>query len=129
MGEEEGERAADGGHEDADEDEQSPLGGAEHGVEDEEDDDAGDGNDDGHALVGALLAFVFAGPLEVVADGEFDVVVDLLDGFFDGGAEVAVFDRVLDGDVALSLLAVDFFGAVVEGGLGELGEGDPFAGG
>ena len=42
------------------------------------------GNDDGHALVGALLAFVLAGPLEVVAGGQLDVVVDLGDGLFDG---------------------------------------------
>ena len=84
VGEEQRQRAADGGHDDGDQNEHGPLGGAEHGVEDEEDGQHGDGNDDGHALVGALLAFVFAGPLEVIAGGQFHVAFDLADGFFDG---------------------------------------------
>ena len=81
------------------------------------------------AAGGALLAFVFAGPIEVVAEGEFDLAIDLADGFFDGGAEVAVADGVLDGDVAGAAFAVDLFGAVGGVDLGDLGEGDAFAGG
>ncbi len=53
-----------------DQNQHGPLERAEHGVEDEEDGQHGDGHDDGHALVGALLAFVFAGPLEVIAGGQ-----------------------------------------------------------
>ena len=70
-------RAADGGHDDGDQNEHGPLEGAEHGVEDEEDGQHGDGNDDGHALVGALLALVFAGPLEVIAGGQATFLLTL----------------------------------------------------
>ncbi len=59
------------------ENEHRPLGGAEHGVEDEEDGQDGDGNHDGHALVGALLAGVFAGPLEVIARRQLNVILTL----------------------------------------------------
>jgi ABC-type uncharacterized transport system ATPase component len=51
--------------------------GAEHGVEDEKNGQHGDGNDDRHALVGALLALVFAGPLQVIAGGQLHVVLTL----------------------------------------------------
>ena len=77
----------------------------------------------------ALLGFVLAGPVDLVAGGELDLFRDLGDGLFDGGAEVAVADAVLDGDVALALFAGDGFGSVDDLGLGDLGEGDALAGG
>ena len=45
-----------------------------------------DRNDNCHALVGAFLALVFAGPLQVISGGQFDVVLNLLDGLFHRGA-------------------------------------------
>ena len=84
VGEEEGERAADGGHEDRAHDEQGPLERAEHDVEDEEDANQRDRNDNCQAGVGALLALVFAGPLGVVSGGQFHSFVDLVDGFLNG---------------------------------------------
>ena len=77
----------------------------------------------------SLLALVLAGPVDLVAGGKFDLRVDLADGLFDGRAEVAVADAVLDGDVALAAFAVDLFGAVFGLDGGELGEGDTLAGG
>ena len=109
-------------------DEHGPLVRAEHGVEDEENDQNGDGNDEGHALVGALLARVFAGPLQVIAGGQLHVVLDLVDGFFDRRSQVAAAHGVLDGDVALACLAIDLLGAVVGGDLGELRQRDTLAG-
>ena len=77
----------------------------------------------------ALLALVLAGPVEVVADRELDLLVDLVDGLADGAAEVAVAHAVLDGDVAAAAFAVDLFGAVFDLDVGELGERDALAGG
>ena len=107
--------------------EHGPFVGAEHGVKDEENRQDGDGNHHRHALVGALLACVFAGPLQVVAGGQIDVVLHLGDGFFHGRAQVAAAHRVLDGDVALAALAIDLFGAVVGGDFGQLRQRDAFA--
>ncbi len=101
----------------------------EHGVEEDEDEQDGDGQDEHEAARGALLALVFAGPVDLVAGGQLDLVVDGADGFFDGGAEVAVADGVLDGDVALAGFAIDLFGAVFGPDVGELREGDALAGG
>ena len=128
MREEERQRAADGGHDDRNQNQHGPLVGAEHGVENQEDGQHRDGNDEGHALVGALLAFVFAGPLQVVAGGQSDVVLHLADGLFHGRAQIAAAHGVLDGDVTLAALAIDLFRAVVGGDLGQLRQGDALAG-
>ena len=57
------------------------------------------------------------------------MLVDLGDGLFDGGAQVAPAHGVLDGDVALAAFAIDFLGAVVGGDFGQLRERDALAGG
>jgi hypothetical protein len=95
------------------EDQQRPLEGAEHGVEDDmKMSRMVMGQTIMQAARAALLALVLAGPVDLVAGRELDLLVDLGDGLFDGGAEVAVADAVLDGDVALAAFAVDLFGAV-----------------
>ncbi len=109
------------------EDEQRPFAGVEHHVEDDEDEDERDGEDEHQAARGALLALVFAGPVDFVAGGKLDLRVDLANGFFDGGAEVAIAHAVLDGDVALAGFAIDFLGAVLGLDAGELRERDAFA--
>ena len=77
----------------------------------------------------ALLAFILSGPVDLVSRGQFDLIVDLADGLFDGRAEVAIAHTVLDGDVALAGFAVDLLGAVLGPDGGQLGERDAFAAG
>ena len=88
----------------------------------------GDGQHQHQALVGALLALVFARPVDVVARGKLDLVVDLGDRLFHRAAQIAAANAVLDGDVALVRLAIDLLGAVFHFDLGQLGQRDPFAG-
>ena len=85
----------------------------EHDVQDDEDEDESDGQHQHEAVGTALLAFVLSGPVDLVSRGQFDLIVDLADGLFDGRAEVAVAHTVLDGDVALAGFAVDLLGAVL----------------
>ena len=58
-------------------------------------------------LLGALLAVVFAGPVDVVAGRQLHLPVDFPDSFLDGAAEVAPAHAVFDGHVALISFAVD----------------------
>ena len=117
------------GHGDGEEDEQGPLAGVEHHVEQDEDDDQRNGQHQHEAARGALLAGILTGPVDLVARRQRDLGVDLADGLFDGGAEVATAHAVLDGDVTLAGLAVDLFGPVLGLDGGQLGEGDALAGG
>src|SRR5271170_3744326 len=112
AGNQESEEAAEGSHRDVDEDEQGPLAGVEHGVKDDEDEEDGNRQNQHQSSRRPLLALVLAGPVDLVAGGQLDLSVDFADGFFDGRAQVAVADTVLDSDVALATLAVDLFGAV-----------------
>jgi len=89
VGDEECQWSTDGGHDNADKNEQRPLVRAEHGVKDEKDGDHGDWNNNCHSLVGALLALVFAGPLGMIAGRQLHIVLDLGEGLLDGRAEVA----------------------------------------
>ena len=75
----------------------------------------------------ALLALVLAGPIDLVARGQLHLFVDLSNRLFDGAAEIAVANAVLDGNIALTALAVDLFGAVFGLDRGELGERDALA--
>jgi hypothetical protein len=123
---EQGEQAAHRSDRHVAEDEERPLERAEHAIQDHEDKQNGDGEDELKAARAALLALVFAGPIEVIADGKLDLLVDLVDGFADGAAKVATADAVLDGDVAGATFAIDFFGTILDLDLGELSEGDAF---
>ena len=90
------------------------LSGAKHRVENYENYQQGDGDHDHQAFLGALLAFVFAGPVYVVADWEFYAGFYLLHGFFYSAAQVAATDAVFNGDVSGIFFAVDFGGAVAD---------------
>src|ERR1019366_5952624 len=61
--------------------------------------------------------------------GEFDLASDFIDGLADGRSEVAAAHAVLDGDVAGVAFAINGGGAIVEGDVAQLGEGDALAGG
>ena len=75
CGKKQREQAADWRHGDVDEDEQRPLAGVEHRVEDDEDEDERDGQHEHEAAGGALLALVLAGPVDLVAGGQLDLRV------------------------------------------------------
>ena len=72
-----------------------------------------DGDDDGHPFICALLTLVFAGPLEVIAGRQLHVVIYLANRLFHSRTEIAAAYGVLDGNVALSALSIDFFGAII----------------
>ena len=59
------------------------------------------GNTSIRRLSRALLALVFARPIDVVAGGKLHLCVDLGDGFLHGAAQIAAANAVFDGDVAL----------------------------
>src|SRR5579863_5119350 len=129
AGEQEGDQAADGRDRDIRHDQGRPFHRLEHGVEDDEDDQNGDGQHDQQARVGPLLAGVFALPFEVISGGQLHLLADFGDGFFDGAAQVAAADAVFDGDVALVSLPVNFRAAVGNLNLAELRQRHELAGG
>src|SRR5215468_8262127 len=99
AGNEEREKSAERRKQNHSENQSSPLPRREGRVEDERNQQDGDRDDDSEAAVGALLALIFAGPVEVVALGQLNLVADVVDSLADGAAEVATADTVLDGDV------------------------------
>ena len=66
------EQPADGSNGNVGENQASPFGRTEHGVKNDEDDEDRDGQDDHQALLRSFLAFVLAGPIDVIADRKFD---------------------------------------------------------
>ena len=103
------EQTADGRHGNVDENEDRPLAGVEHGVKNDEDSDDGDGQHKHQPARGALLALVLAGPVDLVARWQLNLIVYLYDRLFDGAAQIAVAHAVLDGDIALATLPVHLF--------------------
>ena len=91
---------------------QRPFEGLEHRVKNDEDDEDGDREYDQQALVGSLLACVFSLPIDVISEGQFDLFVYFLDGFFDRAAEVAAADAVFDGNITPIAFAIDFRSAI-----------------
>ena len=79
--------------------------------------------------LGALLALVFAFPVDVVAARQLAPARPPSACFFDRAAQVAAAHAVLDGDVALVAFAVDFRSAVALVDLAELRQRNAFAGG
>ena len=57
-------------------------------------------NDDQQPGFGSLLAFILSRPLEFVASRQLHFLVDLVDGFPNGGPQIAVAHFETDGDVA-----------------------------
>ena len=81
------------------------------------------------AMVGALLALVFARPIERVALRQLHLAIHLPHGFFHGAAQVTTAHAVLDGDVALIAFAINHGRAVFHGDVAELIERHTLAAG
>ena len=122
------EQAADRRHGDVRENQGGPLCSVEHGVENDEDDQNGDGQNDQKAPTGPLLARVLSSPIDAVARRQLYLMPDLVDCFAHGRTKVAVTDRVFDGHIALAAFAVDFFRAICRIHLRHLSQRDAFAG-
>src|SRR5487761_2076541 len=71
-------------------DEEGPLERIEHAVKDDEDQQDSERANNHQTAGAAFLAGILAGPVEVVAGGQLDLLINLVDGFFDGTAEVAI---------------------------------------
>src|ERR1700686_3914078 len=90
MSNQESHQAADACHGHRDQNQHGPFGRAKHGVENEEYDQDRDRNDDQQSGLGSLLAFIFSGPLDVVAPRQLHTLVDSGYGFLDGGPQISV---------------------------------------
>src|SRR5208337_64688 len=123
-----GERAADGRQRHVGENEQSPFEGAEHRVENDKNQQDGQGHNDKEPLLGALLALVFTFPINVVPPWQLNLRAYLLNCFLDGSAEVPAPYAVLDGNITLVALTVDFRSAVAFFDFAELRERYAFPG-
>ncbi len=85
----------------------NPLPRIERRIKNERHQQKRDGDDDGQAAIGALLAFVFASPIEVIAFGQLDLLPHLFDCLAHRAAQVAPANAVLDCDVAGIAFAID----------------------
>ena len=106
-----------------------PFERAEHAVENDKDQQDGQRHDDEQPRFGALFAFVFAFPVDVIAARQLNFRGYVLDRFLDRAAQVAAAHAVLDGDIALVSFPVDLGTAVPFFHLAELRERNSFAGG
>src|SRR6516225_808288 len=114
-------------HGNAAHDQQRPFEGIELRVQNDEDQQNGDGDDDLQPLVGALLAFVLAGPVEAVAFRKLHLLIDFRHRLLHRAAEVAAPHAVLDGDIARIRFAVDHGGSILHLDVAELPKRDPLA--
>src|ERR1700679_2282653 len=112
AGEIQGSQAADRGDGYVGKHQQGPLEGAEHAVEDHEDEKDGDGKNHHETTGAALLAGVLAGPVEVIAGGKLYLLIYFVDGFTHRAAEVAAAHAVLDSYKSAATFTIDFFGTV-----------------
>ncbi len=99
-------------HRDVCQDQQRPLGSLKHGVKNNENQEKRDGQDKHQALRRSFLAFILAGPIEVVTGRQFHLLLDLSHRFFHRAAEIAAANAVFDGNVARIFLTIDFRRAV-----------------
>ena len=106
-----------------------PFERPEHGIENHEDHQDGDGQYDHEPLLRALLAGVFAGPIDLVSLRQLHVLLDLGDGLFHGAAQVAAAHAVLQRHVALVGFAIDLRSAIHGLDVAELAQGNALAGG
>ena len=106
---------------------QRPFERFEHGVQNDEDDENGDGKHDQQALVGSLLAGVFALPVESVPVGNLTCWFTFADRFFHGAAEVASADAVFNGNIAPVAFAINFRSAIGHADFAELSQRYAFA--
>ena len=79
-----------------------------------------DRHDEGQPAVGALLAFVFPRPVEVIALGQVHFLPDLFNCLAHRAAQVAAAHAVLDGDIARIPFAIDGRRAIIQSDLAHL---------
>src|ERR1035438_3378045 len=114
SGDEQTEKSAHGRKRHNGENQEDPLPRTKRRIEDERHQQQGYWHDERQPPVGALLALVLAGPVQVIALGKRDLVSDLVNRLADGAAQVAAAHAVLDGNVAGVSLAVDCGSTVVK---------------
>ena len=79
------------------------------------------------APIGPLLAFVFPGPIEVIAFRQLHLLIHFLDRLPHRAAEIASADAVFDRDIARVALAVNRRRAIIEANLANLSQRNPLA--
>src|ERR1700687_2112451 len=120
MRNQKGQQPTDTRHRNIGENQKRPLEGLEHGVQDDEDQQNGDGQHDKQAFVCALLALVFSSPINVISLWQLHLLGDLVYGFFDCASKIATANAVLDSDVALFSFTVDCFSTIDSLDFGQL---------
>ena len=123
-GNQEREDSADRSHRHVRERQRSPLRRFEHGEENDVDDEDGNRQHDHQAALRALLAFIFAGPVDAITDRKLHLRPHLLHCFFHRASQVPAAHAVLDGDITRIRFAVDFRRAVPHLRVGELRQGN-----
>src|SRR5277367_1741914 len=108
------------GHRDVRRNQGGPLTRVEHRIEDREDQKDGDRKYQEQPPLRAFLALILSGPVNVVSRRQRYLLVHFVDGLFDRASEIATTNAVLRGDIALLSFAIDLFGTVRGGDLGEL---------
>src|ERR1039458_6418732 len=107
----------------------NPFPRIERGVKNERHQQNCEGHNERQAAIRALLALVLAGPIEVIAFRQLDLLAHLLNRLSNRAAQVASAHTVLDGDVSPVALAVNGRGAVFEFDLAQLSQRNPLTGG
>src|SRR5271166_3828853 len=105
-------QSADRRHGDVGQDQQRPFHRLEHRVQDDVDEKDRQRQYKQQAPLRALRAFVFASPIDGVADRQLDRGIDLLHCFFDGTAQISTTHAELDGNVSRIRLTIDFRSAI-----------------
>src|SRR5215467_2965926 len=108
-------------------DQQGPLEGLEHSVEDQEDQQDRKRQNRQQAALRALLVLVFAGPVDGIALWQLYAGTDFLDGLLDRAAEVTAAHAVFNRDVARISLAIDLRGPVQDLDVRQLRQRNAFA--
>ena len=94
-------------------------------VQQQKDSQDGDRNNNRQPCVGALLAFILAGPIERIALREIDLGGDVVDGLLDCASQVPAADAVFDRDIPGVVLAVDHGSALLDPDITQFRESDP----
>src|SRR5579864_392749 len=119
-GDEQADKAAHGRKRHYRQNQQDPLPRLECRIQDERHQQQSDRHDHRQPSIRALLALVFACPIQVIPLGKRDLTRDLIDRLPDGATQIAPAHTVLDRDVARVSLAIDCRRAVVEADMGYL---------
>src|ERR1700680_4937404 len=115
-------KAAERGKGDHGQNQADPLPGAEGGIQNERHEEQRDRHDDRETAIGALLTFIFAGPVEVISLGQFDLLSNFVDRLPHSAAEVAAAHAVFYGDITGVALAINRGCAIVETYFAQLGQ-------